>query len=71
MGEVVVLAGYTKLDIPVERVLDGAKHLERVLVLGWTNDGEFWAASSHGGDGTKTADLAQRFIHKFYAGDYS
>jgi hypothetical protein len=71
MGEVVTLGGYTSLDIPVERVLDGAKELESILVLGWTKDGKFYAATSIGGKrSSELVDLAQRFVHKYYAGDY-
>lgn len=37
----------TTLDIPCERVLDGAKDkLETVLVAGFTADGSFYLASS-------------------------
>jgi hypothetical protein len=72
MGEVVFLGGVTKLDIPVDRVLDAAKHLESVLVLGWTKDGEFYAGTSNGAaKSEETVALAQRFVHKYYTGDYS
>lgn len=71
MGDVVLMKGLTSLDLPVERVLDGAKHLESVLVLGWSKEGEFWAASSNGSAKTsEIVSLAQRFVHKFYNGDY-
>jgi hypothetical protein len=43
--------GTTTQPVPVERVLDSAKHLKRVLVLGENEDGEFYAAGS-------TSDLA-------------
>lgn len=53
MGEVVVLRCVTRLDIPVERVLDGAReHLESGLVIGWDKEGQLYIASSlaDGGD---------------------
>lgn len=70
MADVVVLGGFTKLDIPVERVLDGAKDLESVLVLGWTKSGQLYAASSMGGDGMRAIELAMRFQHKYLDGGY-
>lgn len=45
-ADVVVFPGDTILPIPVDRVLDGAKHCTEVLVLGWTEDGELWCSSS-------------------------
>jgi hypothetical protein len=48
MGEVVYPDIPTSLDIPVERVLDGASEsdLEVVVVLGYTKDGmEFFSSS--------------------------
>jgi hypothetical protein len=69
MGDVVLLNGVTTLPIPVERVLEGAKNLDSVLVLGWTKDGEFYAAASSGSFEESTY-LAQQFIHKTHSGDY-
>jgi hypothetical protein len=68
MGDVVILGGETKLPIPVERVLDGAKECDYVLVLGWKGE-EMWTASSDG-DLAKALWLATKFIHKIHAGDY-
>ena len=48
MGEVVQLDCETKLDIPVEGVLDGAKELKTVLVLGYDANDDFYIASSTG-----------------------
>ena len=70
MGDVVTLNVETNLPIPVDRVLDGARDMECVLVLGFDKEGNFTAATSLGGDGTKAVSLAQRFVHKYYAGDY-
>ena len=37
------------MDIPPERVLDGAKgQVDTVLVLGWNDEGEFYMAASTG-----------------------
>lgn len=48
---VVTLDTPTTLDIPAERVLDGAKEAELrcVIVLGHKEDGELYFASSLGG----------------------
>lgn len=67
MGDVVILPGWTALPIPVERVLDGAKHCSHVLVLGWDEHGEFYAAASQT---TGNLELAAKFQHKLLAGDY-
>lgn len=67
MGDVVMLEGWTRLPIPVERVLDNAKHCTHVLVLGWDDKGEFYAAASQT-DGN--LQLAAKFQHKLLAGDY-
>lgn len=45
MADVVDFTGETVLDIPAEKVLDSAKHLDHVLVLGWDGD-DFYCASS-------------------------
>lgn len=49
MGDVLILPVVTSLPIPVDRVLDNAKHLETVLVVGYTKDGEEYFASSQSG----------------------
>lgn len=41
-----VLDVETTHSVPVERVLDGAKHLDIALVLGYEPDGAFYVASS-------------------------
>lgn len=48
MAEIITLDLITKLDIPVERVIDGAKKadLETAVVIGWDKDGEFYFASN-------------------------
>lgn len=48
MGEVIFLDILTRLDIPVDRVLDAAKEsgLESVIVVGRDGNGEFYLASS-------------------------
>ena len=47
---VVDLYEETTMDIPVERVINGAleKDLETAIVLGWTEDGDMYLASSTG-----------------------
>lgn len=70
MGEVVVLNGPTRLPLPVERVCDGAKDQAHVLILSWDKAGEFRAATNDGSSGPVLADMAQRFLAKYYRGDY-
>ena len=54
MGDVVDLDCPTRLDIPVERVLQSAleSDLNRVMLIGWNKDDEFYFAASFadGGD---------------------
>jgi riboflavin synthase len=68
MGDVVIMPGLTTLPLPVERVLDGAKGCDYVLVLGW-KDGAVHAATSEG-DMEAAVFLATKFIYKVHAGDY-
>lgn len=48
MGDVVILPVETRLDLPLERVLDGAREAEvsDVLLLGYDKDGRFHCAST-------------------------
>ena len=48
MGKVIPLGMVTRLDLPVERVLDGAKEScpDGVVILGYDADGEPYFASS-------------------------
>lgn len=53
MGEVITLGGVTRLDLPVDRVLDAAKgNMKGVVLLGYDNDGQMYFASTYadGGD---------------------
>lgn len=52
MGDVIPLGNVTRLDIPVDRVCEEAKHLEGIVILGYDQDGEEYFASSYadGGD---------------------
>jgi hypothetical protein len=47
-GDVIPLGNITRLDLPTERVLDGAKGrcTDGVVVLGFDDDGDFYFASS-------------------------
>ena len=52
-GKVIPLGNVTKLDLPVDTILESAKEqLDGVLLLGYDNDGEFYFASTYadGGD---------------------
>ncbi len=69
MTNVVDLHCITTADIPSDKILEAAKtQLSDVLVLGWTKDGKFYAASSEA-DLAKALYLASKFIHKVHT-DY-
>jgi hypothetical protein len=70
VGDVVILNGWTNLDIPVERVLEGARDLEYVLILGVKQDGSFVAASNKA-DLRQGLWAASKYIHKVHNGDYT
>lgn len=48
-------------DIPVENVLEGARHLKMVIVMGYDEEGEEYFASSSGKN-EECAWLAQRYV---------
>lgn len=53
MGKVIPLNNVTKLDLPVDRVLESAKNeLEGVVLMGYDKEGELYFASTYadGGD---------------------
>jgi len=53
MSKVINFTGITKLDLPVDRVLDAAKEtLEGDVIMGWTTDGEEYFASTYADGGT-------------------
>jgi hypothetical protein len=53
VSKVIKFTGITKLDLPVDRVLDAAKEtLEGVVIMGWTTDGEEYFASTYADGGT-------------------
>lgn len=53
MGEVVTLSAPTRLDLPVDRVIDAAKEagLQTVVILGYDRDGDEYFASSYADGG--------------------
>ena len=53
MADVVEFGGITKLDIPPERILNGAleSNLQSAVVIGFDEDGEFYFASSQADGG--------------------
>lgn len=52
-AKIITFDGITRLDIPVDRVLDAAKdQLEGVVIIGFKADGEFYAASTYADGGT-------------------
>lgn len=60
MGDVIDFSGSTSGEVAVEDVLDGGKHLAIVIVMGYTEDGEEYFASSTG-DTTLCYFLAGRY----------
>lgn len=70
MGDVIVLGGPTRLDLPPDRVLEAATgELETVLVLGYDHEGnEYYAAST--ADGGTLVWLTERFKTKLVLGDF-
>jgi len=61
MGDVIDMNGGTRGDIPVGDVLENAKMLQMVTIMGYDADGnEYFATSS--GDYKENAWLAGRFI---------
>lgn len=59
-GNVVEFSGITYLDLPPDRILEGAKgKLKGVIVIGYDEDGEEYFASSYA-DGGETLWLLER-----------
>lgn len=53
MGKVIELGCLTKLDIPADKVLEGAiGKMEGVVVLGWDKNDELYFASTYADGGT-------------------
>jgi hypothetical protein len=53
MGKVIPFTGITRLDIPIDRVLEAAKEeLTDVVIIGYDHNGEYYFATSlaDGGD---------------------
>jgi hypothetical protein len=60
MDNVIPLNNITKLDLPVDRVLNGAKErLEGVVLIGYDKDGDEYFASTYA-DGGKVLWLLER-----------
>lgn len=53
MSKVIKFTGVTRLDLPLDTVLDAAKEtLEGVVIMGWTTNGEEYFASTYSDGGT-------------------
>lgn len=53
MAKIIPIGAVTKLDIPVEQVLENAKkELAGCVVIGFDKNGDFYAASSYADGGT-------------------
>ena len=52
MGKVIPLGGVTRLDLPPDKILEGAKgQLEGVVIMGYDKDGSQYFASSYADGG--------------------
>ena len=52
MGKVIPIGGITKLDLPVDKVLEAAKgELEGAVIMGYTKDGDLYFASTYADGG--------------------
>ena len=62
MSDVIDINTRTKLDIPVDKVLDGSKDLEVAIVIGWKGE-DFYMATSNAsiGDNLLLLELARKF----------
>ena len=68
MGKVLPFHGLTKLDIPVDRILEGAKgKLDSVVILGYDEAGEEYFASSIA-DGGEVLWLLERCKQELMGG---
>lgn len=60
MSNVIILPVITRLDVPAERILDSARHLKSVVVMGYDEEGSEYFASSIA-DGGDVLWLVERF----------
>ena len=68
MGKFLPFHGLTKLDIPVDRILDGTKDkLDSVVILGYDKDREEYFASSIA-DGGEVLWLLERCKQELMGG---
>lgn len=53
MAKIIPIGSVTKLDIPADKILEGAKgELDGLLLIGFNKDGEVYCASSYADGGT-------------------
>ena len=67
MGDVVEWPGITRLDMPVEKVLEKAKeaNLSEIVVVGYDQEGMFFASSSKA-DGPNVLWLLRQCEHELF-----
>ena len=52
MGKIIPIGGVTKLDLPVDRILENSKgQYEGLVLIGFNKDGEVIAASTYADGG--------------------
>ena len=61
-----ILGAYRDQELPAEQVLESAKHLKRVLVIGETDNGELQFIASTG-DRRWSRQAATTFVRKLLA----
>lgn len=52
MAKVIPFTGITRLDLPADRILEGAAGKLEGVVIGYDHEGEMYAASSYADGGT-------------------
>lgn len=65
-NHVIAFSGITRLDLSVERVLEKARHLQGVVILGYDQDGDEYFASTYA-DGGIVMWLLRKCEHNLLA----
>ena len=69
MSDVVDFPGNTKGDVPLEKVLESAKELDNVVVIGWRGDDFIMLNTDNDGPAVLfMIELAKRSIMDLFAG---
>ena len=64
MGKVIPIGGVTKLDLPLDKVLEAAKgEMEGVVLMGYDKEGELYFTSTYA-DGGEVLCLLEKLKQK-------